>query len=187
MRAVGLTIGLTCALACVGLVCRTAERHRLGVELMRAAASQDAAEVSRLLSRGADPNASDKGRTSLRIAVVNADLPTIRLLLDSGASTKDLGDGMPPLPIAAAHGHTEVLRMLVTAGADVNIRWRDDGQTALIRAGAGGHIQAVKFLLAHGARIDDRDSSGKTAEVLARSQGHTEVADYLRSLASRSR
>jgi len=56
------------------------------------------------------------------------------------------------------------------------------GQTALMLAASGGGSEAVdivKLLLSHGADQTATDPNGKTAKVLARESGHSDLVKLL--------
>ncbi|MGX2997826.1 ankyrin repeat domain-containing protein [Streptomyces sp. JNUCC 64] len=116
------------------------------------------AELARLLSTGADPDAPDEdGVTPLYHAAVQGAAGPVRLLLAAGASPDRPGgaEGLP-LCAAATWGHTDAVRELLAAGARPDAP-EEDGRTALGWAVRGGHHETVEALLAAGA---DPDLSG---------------------------
>lgn len=82
---------------------------------------------------------------------------------------------------AAHEGHTAIAQVLLQAGADANalINW-DDG-TPLIRAASAGHIETVRALLAGGAEVNANDRYERTALMIAKEKGHTEVVELLKA------
>jgi len=42
-----------------------------------------------------------------------------------------------------------------------------------------GHLDVVKLLVEHGADLSLKDNEGKTAAMIARENGHNDIADYL--------
>ena len=143
-----------------------------GKDLIHAAWLGDAAEVNSLLSRRADPNASDRtGLTPLMAAVWNAsgtpNLDIARALLarkaDPNIATMS---GQTALMEVAELGNAEFVRVLLEAGADPNARMTG-GHTALMGAAKNGHTQIVRMLLEKGADPNPVDDFGSSALVLA--------------------
>jgi ankyrin repeat protein len=87
--------------------------------LHRAAARGDAAEIARLLARGADPNARDPQRphSTPRRRLWFSRVSTLRALVEAGANV-NIADrrGMSPLAHARARGYTEMVFILEKAG-----------------------------------------------------------------------
>ena len=130
-----------------------------------AAQSGDLAEIERLLSAGANPNARDAhGNTPLKYASAEPRPAAMRRLLAAGAQV-DLADdrGFTPLHCAAAHGFyteaAEMVALLIDAGADVNARSRFLGLVPLHEA-TGPHI--IDLLLDCGADASLRNDAGLT-------------------------
>ncbi|MBS99102.1 MAG: hypothetical protein CMI01_10545 [Oceanospirillaceae bacterium] len=97
-------------------------------QLMRAAHSADALEVSRLISLGADVNRlNDDGNNALWFATRAGDAATVRILLDAGVDfDHQNANGATPLIYASAAGETEMVQMLLAVGADTDKRTLDD-------------------------------------------------------------
>jgi len=72
-----------------------------------------------------------------------------------------------PLVQAAACGDIEKVRSLLANGAEVNIKDKYNGASALILSIARGHIDAARLLLENGASVDATDIQGRTALTLA--------------------
>jgi hypothetical protein len=122
-------------------------------------------------------------RGSFVKAVENSDTLVVILFLDAGMdpNTKDY-NGYTAMMFAANSGQLESVKLLVEAGANVNAMSSDQGWTALMIAARGGYLNIVKILITAGADVNAARSDGATALYLARVNGHTEVADYLRSV-----
>lgn len=110
----------------------------------------DVAKVKELLASGADPNATDEGRSILAIAAFE----------DSGRAI-------------------QIMELLVAAGADVNfLTLAKDGKavsTPLISAAKVGNAAAVRFLVQSGADLDLRFIFG-TALTQAAIKGFDDIA-----------
>ena len=131
--------------------------------LIEAAASGDAARVTRLLAEGASLKARDeRGRTALLAATQGNRVEAARLLIKAGADVNakdDIQDSAYLL--SGARGHVEILRMTLAAGADLKITNRYGG-TALTPACHYGHVEAVRELLKTKVDIDHVNRLGWT-------------------------
>jgi ankyrin repeat protein len=93
--------------------------------------------------------------------------------------------GHTALGYACLQGHLEVAKLLVAAGARVNYQTSNDWGP-LVSAAWGGHLQVVKYLVEEaGADVRCAGPDGSTALSMAECQGHADVAQYLRRVASR--
>lgn len=163
-----------------------------GSPLIAAARSGRDSAVEALLNHGADPNLGVGGDGSpLIMAARNGRISTVRLLLDRGADVRKPvpGDGNP-LIMAARGGHVEVADYLISRGADIEQVVPGD-ENALIEASASGHLPVVQFLASKGANVNARvlaehnwkgGPDWRTPLGMAIRNGHTQVADYLRSV-----
>jgi ankyrin repeat protein len=118
----------------------------------------DAAEVKRLLSAGADPKqANAYGVTPMELAGETGNTAVLKLLLAAGADVESPGsEGQTVLMSIARTGNVEAAKLLIKHGADVNAVERFGGQTALMWAAARHHPGMVKLLAAKGADLDAR-------------------------------
>lgn len=91
-------------------------------DLIRAAETGHLADVSRLLSKGADANARDKNNyPALYFASYKGHKDVVAQLIDKGADVNAKGNtGYTPLHGAAMGGHKEIAELLLAKGADVN-------------------------------------------------------------------
>ena len=81
---------------------------------------------------------------------------------------------------ASMHGDLDEVARWLDAGVDPNYQHPEYGTTPLIAAAEHGHLAAVKLLVARGARKDVvSEWDGHTAQQVARSKGHADVAAWL--------
>jgi uncharacterized protein len=120
----------------------------------------DAAEVTRLLRNGAQPNAANRyGMTPLTLAAVNGDAQIVNALLEAGADPNGrLPSGETVLMTAARTGSAPVIRALLNRGADPNASDRVEGETPLIWAVSENHPEAARALIEAGADVDRRSA-----------------------------
>jgi hypothetical protein len=134
--------------------------------LMQAVGNQDLGQVQKLLAAKANPNAQDSsGWTALIYAAVAPRPDMVKALLDAGADP-NLRSYTGQTAIMAASktpaSPEGQLRRLIEARGDVNAQDKD-GQTALMFAvDQFERADLVSFLLTAGARVDLRDSEGRT-------------------------
>jgi ankyrin repeat protein len=124
--------------------------------------------VTRLLERGADPNAR---------------LKTPLLMRQHNGGDPQLGEGATPLMRAAKVSDTAIIRLLLDKGADPNARLRNQTTALMIAASRSARnggpesatIEAMRLLLGRGANIDAVNDNGETALHVAVSRGDTLV------------
>lgn len=124
--------------------------------LVRGAGRGDLPAVERLLDKGHDPNASVLGGyTALMEAAGRGDLEMVKALLSHGAeaSAKTTHGWTALMSVAARSGDLEIARLLIERGADP----------------CGQH--------------DQEAPPQRTAEELARANGHPAVAEVIDSFA----
>ena len=164
----------------------------------------------RLIAKGADVNAKVTGRpfplhhdsggnrnigegaTAFFKAATTSDIEMMRLLLDHGGdpsiATKN---GTTPLMALAGLNWVEIsslgteedtiegMKLLLERGADVNAV-NDNGETAMHGAAQRGADRVVQFLADRGARLDVKNSEGRTPMDEARGQADTSAEDNVR-------
>ncbi|GHA82368.1 ankyrin repeat domain-containing protein [Cognatilysobacter bugurensis] len=136
--------------------------------------------VMTLLANGANPRARDAdGNTPLHHAARSSDPGVAALLRDAQAELESLnGDGRSPLGVACAAGNWRLAKFLLERGAKPE---PPGGQPALLAA-AGTEDDdpaGVQLLLRQKARVDARDTHGRTALHEAALAGHVEIARVL--------
>ncbi|GAC1694583.1 MAG: hypothetical protein NVS9B5_37490 [Terriglobales bacterium] len=143
-------------------------------------AGRQAAEIAHLLiANGADvQTAGTDGTSALMIAATKRSPSLIRLLLNYGAQA-DLQrfDGKTALHLASeddeesSPGDLESVRLLLAAGANPNMT-DNSGGTPLMNAAHYGNPTIVQALVLAGAKIDARNTEGKTAIEIAIEAGN---------------
>lgn len=130
---------------------------------------------------------SMSGAPGVFFAAQGGFVPVLDFLNEKGANFKacDFG-GSTPFHEAGRKGHPDAIEFMSTLDASTLDMHKKDGQgwNALMCAAAAGHIGTVKLLLAKGLSADVKDVDGRTALDWAELSGRTEVAEFLRSLAS---
>ncbi len=147
----------------------------------------DVEAVRRFLAAGTRVWDSGDEWTALHRAVFSGSLSLIDLLIAEGAPLEaKYGSGMTPLADAAAQGTPEVVERLLSAGALLDAT-DEAGRTPLMRAAVMGKAATVAALLRGGADAAQRDTSGYSAEDIARIHGFDDVAELLRAELSPTR
>jgi ankyrin repeat protein len=147
-----------------------------------AAMRDDGAEVSALLTRGADVNqAQGDGMTALHWAAERGNADIAQRLLSAGANpgvSTRIG-GITPLHVAAKGGHADVARLLVEARADVKAL-TTTGAAPLHYAAASGSAPSIRVLLEAGADLNVREPQwGQTPLMFAAAAGRTDAVTAL--------
>ena len=136
--------------------------------------------VTTLLANGADPRAADnEGNTPLHHAARSSDPGVAALLRDAAAETDALNnEGITPLGVACVAGNWRLAKFLLERGARAEPQ---GGQPALLAAAATEEDDpiGVQLLLKHKARVDTRDSLGRSALHVAAHAGHVEIIAML--------
>jgi len=117
--------------------------------LMRAAKNGDAAAITLLLDRGADPALTQRNHTTA-------------LMFAAGLGR---GQGVFAKDYATERELLAAVKVLIEHGVDVNA-FNDTGQTAM-HCAAQASDDIVRYLAAHGAALEPRDRQGRTPVDLA--------------------
>ncbi|CAG2104633.1 unnamed protein product [Medioppia subpectinata] len=124
-------------------------------------------------------NLDDKsGNTAIHYAISHNNFDIVSVLLDSKAGYT----ATMLVSLSKVDNETQkaVIRRLFQLG-DVNIKAKQNGQTALMLAGSHGQFFTCKILLECGAAINLQDNDGSTALMCAAEHGHTDVVRLLLS------
>lgn len=106
--------------------------------------------------------------------------------LDRGGDLHSRADNGETLLHKAAHrGHLHIVKALLKRGLTVNVTDKG-GFTPLHEAARAGQFLVAAYLMEHGAEPEIRNSSGKTAQDLAREQS-PETADMIANGGLRAR
>ncbi|MEO8366356.1 MAG: ankyrin repeat domain-containing protein [Pseudoxanthomonas sp.] len=136
--------------------------------------------VTTLLANGADPRAADnEGNTPLHHAARSSDPGVAALLRDAAAEIDALNaEGITPLGVACVAGNWRLAKFLLERGAKAEPR---GGQPVLLAAAATEEDDpvGVQLLLKHKAKVDTRDSLGRSALHEAAYAGHAEIMAVL--------
>jgi len=155
--------------------------------LIEAARRGDAAEVTRLLAAGAEPDGRDgANRTALHHATEQNHVATALALIEAGAAVNASDGGSidhTPYLMAGARGQVGILRAMLANGADL-ASTNGYGGTALIPAAERGHVETVAMLIEAGVDPDHVNRLGWTAllEAVILSDGgpaHQEIVRLL--------
>jgi len=180
-----------------------AENHWRQTLLMKAVYSPKAVQI--LLDRGADVHKADfkprdfgsykpplsmfdcQYRTALAHTAEHSEyewrkpalLQSAQLLLDHGAKVDGAWPVAKTTPLlrAISNGFLELAQLFVQHGADLSAVF--DGQNAVMLAAQGGHFDLVKMLVEEFNAPTGIEEQVRDAEMMARAQGHNEMADYL--------
>lgn len=164
--------------------------NRVGSNLLFLAVDcMSAAEAQALLAHGASPHEPGPlGCTPLQRACQPCNtaceeaelLQCLASLLAAGARVHDADAvGNTALHNAARYGLSAHVHELIRAGASVREVRAVDGTTPLHWAAAYGHASVVELLLMHGASATCADRQQRSAIQLARTHGHSCLADTM--------
>lgn len=144
-------------------ICRRSLEMMMG-NLYNAAKRGDAARVSALLDRGADPNdtGDEHGTTALTIAAFLGHIDVVRALISRGADVdRPNSFGSRPIFTAVTNAKLRVIGALLDAGASLNVE-AVDGLTPVMEA-ARSTPETLRLLIQRGADVNVVSSKGFTA------------------------
>lgn len=127
------------------------------------------------------------GNTAMHYAVSHGNFDVVSILLDSKVCdiNKQNKAGYTSVMLVSlaevrSQTHANVVRRLFSL-ADVNIRAKQHGQTALMLAVSHGRLDMVSMLLEAGADINIQDEDGSTALMCAAEHGHVDIVKHFLS------
>lgn len=136
-------------------------------------------EVAKLLiSEGADINTK-----ILMLVISKKNINLLRLILEKGIDINtrdDQGDTL--LMNAVKEGNKEITKLLISEGADVKAK-TENGFTALIYASLHGNLEMIDILVDK-SNIDETNSSGKSALMIASENGYKDLVELFLSKGS---
>jgi ankyrin repeat protein len=143
--------------------------------------------AQRLIDRGADVNLAGRSNvTPVSAASYRGNDAIVESLLAHGADDRAPDQtGKAPIVYAAASARVDVVARLLKRDIDVNARYPNDLTLLMWASGPDESapepqaILVVQQLLDAGARIDDRDTRGRTALMVAAEGGHAGIANLL--------
>ncbi|CAG9816689.1 unnamed protein product [Phaedon cochleariae] len=142
-------------------------------------------DMSSLLLEHVVNMCDSSGNTAMHYAVSHGNFDVVSILLDSKVCdiNKQNKVGYTSVMLVSlaevrSQTHANVVRRLFQL-ADVNIRAKQHGQTALMLAVSHGRLDMVKLLLEAGADINIQDEDGSTALMCSAEHGHIEIVKHL--------
>ncbi|OFW27113.1 MAG: hypothetical protein A3J28_05865 [Acidobacteria bacterium RIFCSPLOWO2_12_FULL_60_22] len=159
-------------------------RHADGSTALAWAAHWNDLEMADLLiSAGADVNAQNEyGVPPLWLACNNGSAAMVEKLVKAGANPNAtlLETGETALMTCARSiGNPDAVKSLLAHGADVNVKEKQKGQTALMWALERRHQDVARVLIEHGADIHAKSKGGFTPLLFAARQGDLDSARLL--------
>ena len=151
--------------------------------LLDAAERGDRAAVTRMLSKGANPNApGPDGTTAIMYAASIGDAELVRALIKAGANVTLKNQlGTTAITEAAIIGSAPVIDALLKAGADPNTR-NPEGETPLMAVARSGNVDAARLLVEARADVNAKENfGGQSALMWAAAQSQAEMVRFLAS------
>ena len=154
-----------------------------GKALLQAVTNQETLRVGWLLDVGVyTEQRDDRGRTPVRIAIENQDIPSAVKLLDAKANVNaTAADQVSILGLAVERGETAIANQLLAAGARGD-GLMPDGEKILPWAIRHGRLTFVRAMLKSGADPHLKDRQGNPLLHVAMEAGQRELVDSLMNL-----
>jgi len=164
------------------------KKHRLGIFEAASLGRLDTLEECLRNAAAALNSYSPDGFTALHFACYFGQAEAARLLIEKGAKVDVVANNathVMPLHSAASARNLAATRLLVEHGAAVNAR-QQGGWIPIHAAAQNGDRDMVELLLAHGADPQIANDDGKTAAMVAKDKGHTQIAVLLEAQKAKS-
>ena len=138
-----------------------------------------AADVERLLAKGANPNVRDgEGIPALMVAALFADADTMELLLKRGADP-NLSDKSGATALMWSVPDLAKVQRLLDRGANVNAQSETERTALHVAASYPGTVDLLRLLLARGANLRAQERGGANALALAVRSADVDVVRFL--------
>jgi ankyrin repeat protein len=159
------------------------------LDIFEAASLGRAKALDKLLGDASAINGYSKdGFTALHFACYFGQPEAARLLIEKGAKVDAVASNptqVMPLHSAASSRNLEAARQLLKGGAPIDVR-QQGGWVPLHAAAQNGDRDMVALFLEHKADVLLTNDDGKTAAMVAREKGHTQIAEVLEHRAKKS-
>jgi ankyrin repeat protein len=148
--------------------------------LLASVVRQDAESLGWLLDVGVFTELRDaEGRTPLRIAIENRDIPSVCELLEAKADVNaTTSDGVSMLGVAVERGETAVVDQLLAAGSRTD-GLMPDGEKILPWAIRNGRLHYVRAMMKSGADPHQKDRAGNPLLHIAMDCGRKDLTHSL--------
>ncbi len=149
--------------------------------LLKAVKDNDASTIQKLIDAGIDVEVKDKtGNTALMHAAYAGHAEIVKALIAAGASinAKNHSD-RTALMYATSKGHIEIMVVLITGGAEVNVQDRTGWTPVIYATYKWYNTEAVNTLISYGAKVNTKNSKGRTALMLAAEQNDSATINAL--------
>jgi ankyrin repeat protein len=156
------------------VIYRQTEENHWDFEVFAAVHSGDVREVSEVISKGANINATNGsfwGDTPLHYAVRQGHKKIVELLLAKGADVNGRNrNGETPIDVVGSQDRHEIARLLVTHNATVS---------TIHTAARLGDAEQVRAFLERGSDVNAQNERGRTALYVAVSENCEDLAEFL--------
>lgn len=150
--------------------------------LFVACAKRNAEIAVALMQKGADPNFCIAGGYPLLFDALGNGYYDIAKLLLQHKGNPDIfsEEGCTALMGLSAKGDLSGAQILIESGAQINLKAKDTGFTALHLAALSGHTHIAEVLIKHNIDTSIKDAEGNTAREYAEKFGFEEIVKLLK-------